>query len=92
MVVRLVNVDGVASKKSSNRVLDCWMQDNGTNLRLKYWRNDMISDLNPHSYNRLNVYYANHKNNTVLQSYYCIHDCIQFNEMTFDNFDESVLV
>ena len=60
MVARLVNVDGVASEKSSNRVLDSWMQENGSNLRITYWRNDMISELNPHRYNRINVHYTNH--------------------------------
>jgi len=92
MVVRLVNLDGVDSLKQSNRVLECWMQENGTNLRITYWRNDCINELNPHKYNRVNVHLTNHKDNNVTQSYYCIHDYIELEEMTFKNFDERVLV
>tara|TARA_R110000744_G_scaffold252683_1_gene368414 strand:+ start:277 stop:588 length:312 start_codon:yes stop_codon:yes gene_type:complete len=92
MVVRLVNVDGVDSIKQFNRVLDSWMQPNGTNLRVTHWQNDSINELNPHKYNRVNVHLTNQKGNTVTQSYYCIHDYIQLEEMTFRNFDESVLL
>jgi hypothetical protein len=85
--VRLVNVD---SLKQTNRILGSWMQPNGTNLRITYWRNDNISEFNPHEYNRVNVHLTNHKGNTVTQSYYCIH-YIQLEEMTFNDFDVSVL-
>lgn len=92
MVVRLVNIDGVDSKKSSNRVLESWMQDNGTNMRITYWKNDMRCDLNPHYYNRVNLHFTNHSNIRVTQSYYCIHDYIQLEDMTLNDFDESRLV
>ena len=92
MVVRLINVDAVASEKSSNRLLDTWSQKIGTNLRVTYWNNDMTSPLNPYKYNRVNVHYTNHKDNTVTQSYYCIEEIIQMEKMTFDNFDDSIIV
>lgn len=89
MVVRLINVDAKASDKSSNRVLDAWSQKNGTNLRITYWKNDMISSLNPYTYNRVNVHYENHNNNTITTSYYCIDSIILLDEMTLENFDNS---
>ena len=51
MVFRLINVDAQASVKSSNRVLACWSLKRGSNLRVTYWKNDMISSLNPYKYN-----------------------------------------
>lgn len=80
MVVRLVNLDAIPSKRSSNRMLKAWTLQNGTNLRVTYWNNDMISSLYPYQSNRVNVYYDNHKNQRVTQSYYCIDQIIKMDE------------
>lgn len=91
MVVRLLNVDAVPSTKSSNRVLDAWCQKNGTNMRITYWRNDMVNDTNPYQYNRVRIHYDNHKNHTIAESYYCIHEIIQIEDMELENFDDKAI-
>ena len=93
MVFRLINVDAQASEKSSNRVLACWSLERGSNLRVTYWKNDMISTLNPYEYNRVNVHYTNDDMNTkITESYYCIEEIIKMEDMTFEDFDDSIIV
>ena len=92
MVFRLINVDAQASEKSSNRVLACWSLKSGSNMRVTYWKNDMISTLNPYKYNRVNVHYTNdHMNNKVTESYYCIEEIIKMEDMTFEDFDDGIV-
>lgn len=92
MVVRLINVHAKSSEKSSNRVLDSWTQKNGTKLRITYWNNDMVSSLNPYRYNRVNVHYENHNKITLTKSYYCIDEIIRLDEMTFEDFNDNIVV
>jgi len=91
MVVRLINVDTINSESSSDRDLATWMATKGTNLRWTCWNNKMRSELNPYQYNRVNIHYTREDGKTVTTSYYCIHDVIRMDEMTFNNFDSTKL-
>lgn len=90
-IVRLINVDAVASDKSSNRCMDTWHSPKGTNLRWTTWNNDMISPLNPYRYNRVNVHYTDDKGKTITTSYYCISEVIEMDDMTFNGFDDKII-
>jgi hypothetical protein len=90
-IVHLLNVDAIASDKSSNRCLASWHAPKGKNLRCTTWNNDMISPVNPYRYNRVNVHYTNENGQTVTTSYYCISEVIELDDISFDNFDDSVI-
>lgn len=91
MTFRLINVDAIDSERSSNRCLATWMSPKGKNLTWTYWRNDSISELNPYRYNRVNFHYTNESGKRITQSYYCISEVINMEEMTLNDFDEMII-
>ena len=89
MVVRLINTD-ITTNEASNRVLDAWKAP-GTDLRTTGWGNDRMTDLNPHPLNRVNVHYTNENKKTITRSYYCISEIINYEPMTFTDFDDMLI-
>lgn len=87
MVVRLINVETVNSEGSSDRHLDTWFAGEGKNLRWTCWKNHNKSPQNPYKYNRVKFHYNHEDGRTIRKSYFCIHNVIEIDEMTFEGFD-----
>jgi hypothetical protein len=78
---KLVNLDAEDNSTQSNRHLDDLTLTPEQNPNLTYWKNDSVSEANPHKYNRVRVLYT-HEGRRYTQSYFCINDIILIEGLT----------
>ena len=78
---KLVNLDGEESATQSNRYLDRIELTLEQNPNLTYWKNDRITAINPHKYNRVRVLYTK-DGRRCTESYFCINDIVLIKGLT----------
>ena len=70
---KLVNLDAEDNSTQLNRHLDSLELSPEQKPNLTYWKNDSVTAVNPHKYNRVRVLYT-HDGHRYTQSYFCIND------------------
>lgn len=71
--VLLVNIDGIDSSVQHNRRIDSWQLEEAVKPNITHWKNDSLSPINPHIFNRLRFH---HTLNGVrdTKDYFCINE------------------
>lgn len=78
---KLVNVEAQDSDVQSNRHLDSWEFEPEQLPNITYWKNDVITDVNPHRYNRVRILYTYNDTRKTI-SYFCINDIVMVEGLT----------
>lgn len=82
--VLLVNIDGVDSLVQVNRHIDSWQLEEAVKPNMTYWKNDTVSNLNSHKFNRVRFHHTLDGIRRT-KNYFCINEMICVNGLTLQH-------
>ena len=82
--VLLVNIDGIDSAVQANRCIDSWTAEDALKPNMTYWKNDSVSILNPHKFNRVRFHHTL-KGVRHTKDYFCINEIIRIDDLTIEH-------
>lgn len=82
--VLLVNIDATDSAVQSNRHIDSWQLEEVVKPNMTYWKNDVVSTLNPHRFNRVRFHHTL-EGTRHTKDYFCIDKIILVVDLTLQH-------